>query len=97
MVHRRHPKKSKTWLPRTYWATAGQKGVFAATGETKKGQRLSPVIRLSSLGIQRDIKVKADANPYVPKYGRYLWRRRHAKASRLLPALSAREYRAMAT
>jgi RNA-directed DNA polymerase len=95
MLHRRYPKKSKTWLARKYWSTSGHKGIFAATGETKKGKRLYPVMRLSSLGIQRYIKVKADANPYVPEYGRYFWRRRHDKAARLLPALSAREYRAM--
>ena len=47
-------------------------------------------------GRQRYIKVKADANPYVPESGRYFWRRRHEKASRLLPAMSARESRAMA-
>jgi RNA-directed DNA polymerase len=96
MLHRRYPKKSKTWLSQKYWATPGHKGIFAATGKTQKGTRLYPVMRLSSLGIQRYIKVKADANPYVPEYGRYFWRRRHDKASRLLPALSAREYRAMA-
>jgi RNA-directed DNA polymerase len=96
MLHRRYPKKSKTWLSRKYWGNPGHKGIFSATGKSKKGKRLYPVIRLGSLGIQRYIKVKADANPYLPQYGRYFWRRRHDKESRLLPALSAREYRAMA-
>jgi len=96
MLRRRYPKKSKRWLSQKYWATPGHKGIFSATGKTNKGKRLYPVIRLSSRGIQRYIKVKADANPYVPEYSRYFWRRRHDKASRLLPALSAREYRAMA-
>jgi RNA-directed DNA polymerase len=90
MLHRRYPKKSKAWLCQKYWGIPGHKGVFSATGKTKKGKRLYPVIRLSSLGIQRYIKVKADANPYLPGYGRYFWRRRHDKASRLLPALPAR-------
>jgi RNA-directed DNA polymerase len=96
MIRRRHPEKSKTWLSQKYWATPGHKGVFSATGKTKQGKRLYPVMRLSSLGIQRYIKVKADANPYLSEYGRYFWRRRHDKGARLLPALSAREYRAMA-
>jgi hypothetical protein len=77
MLHRRYPKKSKTWLSRKYWGNPGHKRIFSATGKTKKGNRLYPVIRLGSLGIQRYIKVKADANPYLPQYGRYFWRRRH--------------------
>jgi hypothetical protein len=53
------------------------------------------VVRLSSIGIRRHIKVKADANPYLQEYAGYFWRRRHDKESRLLPAMSAREYLAM--
>jgi hypothetical protein len=47
------------------------------------------------LGIKRYIKIKAEANPYDPKYAGYLTKRRNHKESRLLPALSAREYRAL--
>jgi hypothetical protein len=42
------------------------------------------------------VKIKADANPYLPEYAWYFWRRRHKKESQLLLAMSAREYRAMA-
>ncbi len=51
---------------------------------------------LSSLGIRRYVKIKADANPYLPEYAGYFWRRRNKKDSKLLPAMSAREFRAMA-
>jgi len=43
------------------------------------------------------VKIKADANPYLPEYAGYFWRRRNRKDSKMLPALSAREFRAMKT
>jgi len=95
MIRRRHSGKSERWLARKYWLAAGRRWVFTATGDTRKGKRLYEVVRLSSIGIRRYIKVKADANPYLPEYAEYFWRRRHDKESRLLPAMSAREYRAM--
>ena len=41
------------------------------------------------------IRRKADANPYMPEYASYFWRRRHKKESKLLPAMSARQFLAM--
>jgi len=93
MLRRRHPNKSKGWLIQKYWTATGRKWVFAATATTRKGKQLYPVLRLCSLGGQRYVKVKADANPYLPEYGRYFWRRRHDKEAKILPARSAREYR----
>jgi RNA-directed DNA polymerase len=95
MLRRRHPNKSKKWLSKKYWSTPGQRSVFSVKSKTKKGSRLYKVIRLSDIGTRRYIKIKADANPYEPEYSGYFWRRRHDKESRLLPAMSAREYRAM--
>ena len=61
-----------------------------------KGKKhLLQVVRVCSIGIRRHIKIKADANPYMPEYAYYFWRRRHDKEARLLGALSARAYRAM--
>jgi RNA-directed DNA polymerase len=51
--------------------------------------------QLQNIGIRRHIKIKADANPYMPEYAKYFWGRRHNKEARLLGALSARAYRAM--
>jgi RNA-directed DNA polymerase len=95
MLRRRHPNKSKKWLTKKYWSTPGQRSVFSVKSKTKKGSRLYKAIRLRDIGTRRYIKIKADANPYEPEYGAYFWRRRHDKESRLLPAMSAREYRAM--
>jgi len=96
MLRRGHPNKSKKWLTRKYWSTPGQKHVFSVIGKTKKGKRLYKVIRLCSINIRRYVKMKADANPYFSKFAAYFWQRRHNKESRLLPALSARQLRAMA-
>jgi RNA-directed DNA polymerase len=96
MLRRRHPNKSKGWLVKRYWSAPGHKWVFSTTASTKRGKHRYLVQRLSSIGTRRHIKVKADANPYMPEYGGYFWRRRTNRDSRLLPAPSAREYRAMA-
>jgi RNA-directed DNA polymerase len=79
-----------------YWSTPGHKWEFSATVSTKRGLRRYMVQRLSSIGIRRHIKVIADANPYLPKYGGYFWRRRADRSSRLFPASSARAYRPLA-
>ena len=94
LLRRRHSNKSKTWLFRRYWRDDGQRHIFGATGRTKRGLRRYEVLRLGAVGIRRYIKVKADANPYLPEYSGYFYRRRHDRASRLLPTLSARSFRA---
>jgi len=92
MNRRRHSQKSAQWLSKQYWSAAG-KNVFAVCVKPEK--KLYQVLRVSSIGIQRHVKIKADANPYLPEYAGYFWRRRNRKDSKLLPALSAREFRAM--
>ena len=68
--------------------------VFAVKARTSKGTpRSLSIVWVSSLGIRRHVKIRAAANPYMPEDAGYFWRRRHHKASRLLPARSAREFR----
>lgn len=85
MLRQRHPKKSKGWLVEKYWKAAGRPWVFAVREKVNNEHRIYQVMRLSSLGIRRHVKIKADANPYLPEYAAYFWRRRHIKESRLLP------------
>jgi RNA-directed DNA polymerase len=97
MIRRRHQDKSKKWLYRKYWTAAGRNHRFAVCARTQKGKQVVyRVQRVSAIGIRRYIKIKADANPYMPEYASYFWRRRHNKESKLLGAMSARELRAMA-
>lgn len=96
MIRRRHNSKSTGWLKENYWSASGKESVFAVKDKTKKGgETLCKVLRVSSIGIRRYIKIKADANPYLPEYAVYYWRRRHDKESKLLGAMSCREYRAL--
>lgn len=92
MIKRRHSQKPVNWLSKEYWSAAG-KNVFAVCVKAEK--KLYQVLRVSSIGIQRHIKIKADANPYLPEYAGYFWQRRNRKESKVLPALSAKLYRAM--
>ena len=95
MIQRRHRKKSKKWLSQKYWSLKKSHSIFSVRSKTKKkGSCLYQVIRLSSIGIKRHIKIKWKANPYDSEYAGYIWRRKNQKESRLFPALSAREYRA---
>jgi len=91
MLRKRHPQKSRKWLRKKYWPT-GQNG-FKVQAKTKKGLSSYQVVRLSSIGIRRHIKIKAAANPYDPDFSAYIWNRRNNKEARLFSALSAREYR----
>jgi hypothetical protein len=80
-------------------------GRFGKYGDAKRKarirkNRLRPktvyeVIRLHAISIRRYIKIKADANPYLPEYAKYFWYRRNKRGSKLLAAMSARELRAM--
>ena len=96
-VRRRHSAKSAKWLTKHYWSAAG-KQVFAVKAKVAKAkEKVYQVVRIGAMGIRRYVKIKADANPYLPEYAGYFWLRRNKKDSKLLPAMSAREYRAMAT
>jgi RNA-directed DNA polymerase len=95
MVRQRHQNKPKGWLIRKYWSASGKKHRFAVKYKTAKKVTVYTVMRTGAVGIRRYVKIKADANPYLPEYGAYFYRRRHNKESKLLPAMSAWEYRAM--
>jgi RNA-directed DNA polymerase len=96
MVRRRHQNKSTGWLIKRYWSASGRKHRFAVRTKTASGKpTVYEVVKLHAIGIRRYIKIKADANPYLPEYGKYFWKRRNNKGSKLLAALSAREYRVM--
>lgn len=93
MLRRRHPKKSTKWLYKKYWSAIGKGGIFAVVTRYKNKVKLYQVIRACSIKIKRYRKIIADANPYMPKFAGYFWRRRHNRKARLFPELSARQMR----
>ncbi|MFC1815873.1 hypothetical protein ACFL0M_08010 [Thermodesulfobacteriota bacterium] len=92
MVRKRHRNKSRKWLHKKYWTAAKGKNTFAVIAKIKK---VYQVVRTCCIGIKRHIKIIAAANPYDPEYGSYFWKRRNGKDSKLLPALSSRQFRAI--
>jgi RNA-directed DNA polymerase len=93
MLHRRHSNKSRKWLFSKYWIVTGRKWVFAIKLKIKKKVKIYQVCRLLSIGIKRHRKIKADANPYLPEYGRYFWERRHNKEAKLLNGFTSGQIR----
>lgn len=93
MLRRRHPSKSKKWLARHYWSGPDGRNIFAVVDKTDRGDRVYSVIRLSSIGIRRHVKIRANANPYTQQDAYYFWQRRHKKESHYMPALSSKEFR----
>jgi len=61
MVRRRHQNKTKGWLIRKYWSAAG-KHVFSIFHKDKKKTRILKIIRVSSIGIKRHIKINPVLN-----------------------------------
>ncbi len=95
MLRRRHPNRSKKWLPKKYWTYDGERLIFRICAKTRKGLKRYQVVRLGSIGIRRHRKIKAKANPYARKDAGYFWQPRHDKESRFLPGLTSRESRAL--
>lgn len=71
---RRHSNKDRQWLKKKYWS--GPDGWFSVKGKTKKGVRLYQLVRTTSIGIVRHIKIRAEANPFDPEYDKYFAARR---------------------
>ena len=94
MIRKRYKNKSKKWLFKKYWTAAGVKHVFAIFVKLKNQnsiKKVYQVIRTTATSIRRHRKIIADANPYLPEYGRYFWFRRHVKEAKLWPKLRARD------
>jgi len=91
MLRRRHSNKSTKWLFKKYWTKTGMKGIFGVIVKYKNKYKRYQVTLATTINIRRHIKIKAEANPYMPEYGKYFWFRRHVKEAKLLPELSARQ------
>lgn len=80
---RRHPDKRSRWLKSKYFRSIGARWVFSAKVPSIDRQRLlfpeqAAYLALLSAGsspIRRHVKIRADANPFDPRYDGYLKRR----------------------
>ena len=70
-----------------------QRSYFGVCHKTAKRFRIYSVQRLLDLKKARYIKIKAEANPYLPEYAGYYYNRRHHPAAKEFNYSTAREYR----
>jgi RNA-directed DNA polymerase len=70
---RRHPSKGKQWVAKKYFLHPGSgKWVFFGQQTGKDGRaQLVRLSKASSVPIERQIKVKGEANPYDPSWEKY--------------------------
>lgn len=93
MLRRRHPKKSKKWLYRKYWSATGKGNVFSFVSQYKNKPRLLQVVRVNSIKRRKHLRIRVNANPYLPEYSSYFWCRRNIKGARLMGGVSNQSYR----
>src|SRR5208283_2393553 len=94
MLRKRHPNKSAHWLIQHYWSATGLKSVFAVKAKIpKETTKIYHLIRVSSMGIRRHVKIRAAANPYMPEDAAYFARRRHHKESKMISDKRVRDLR----
>lgn len=74
-MKRRHQDKGKMWLARKYWRNGPKAWIFSTIEKTPEGKRRVELIRASSIGIERHVKIRSDANPFDPKDAKYFERR----------------------
>lgn len=72
-INKRHPNKSEHWKSKKYFrAEGGRNWVFSTTYANEKGIKCTEKRCLAlDILIKRHIKIRADANPYDPKYREY--------------------------
>jgi len=90
-ARRRHPNKSCGWVRRKYFRTLDHRhGVFAVqTRGYNGGPRTLALLLASDTRIVRHVRVKADANPFDPRWASYFAQRKRA---RMLERLQERSF-----
>jgi RNA-directed DNA polymerase len=95
---RRHPEKGKAWVASKYFTnvpgpSGGNNWGFWGEVRGAKGEsRRVLLTRASAISIRRHIKIKADVNPYDPKWAKYLQDRHSHPENRHTPAKGSDEY-----
>lgn len=75
---RRHPNKGARWVKDKYFARIGtQKWVFCTLYKKNNGDKqIYPLYRAGYVPIRRHIKIRAEANPFLPDDEEYFQKRR---------------------
>jgi RNA-directed DNA polymerase len=84
-ARRRHPNKGRRWIAQRYWKLGKPKWVFATQERQRDGTRKWVTLQnLAAVTIRRHAKVKADANPFDPKWESYFEEREQRLMDNLL-------------
>lgn len=88
---RRHPLKGRNWIRRRYYRSIGlENGVFCTDVLKPDGTKVRlRLFKASHLPIRRHVKVKWEANPFLPEYEEYFEKR---KRDRMLQRLTERPF-----
>ncbi|BAY51406.1 reverse transcriptase [Thermostichus vulcanus NIES-2134] len=80
-ARRRHPNKPAQWVKDKYFIKNGSRDwVFGMVMKDKNGElRTKRLIKTSDTRIQRHVKIKADANPFLPEWAEYFEKRKKLK------------------
>ena len=80
-IRRKHPNKSHQWRKKKYFRNQDMRDwIFSTKIKDKNGnKRHFDLFRASSVGIIRHVKIKANANPFDPKYIEYFDKRNQCK------------------
>ena len=72
-MRRRHPRKKMSWCYRKYFSTSGSRNyALEATTVNRGGQtHRIRLFKASDVPIKRHLKIKAEANPYLPEWEPY--------------------------
>lgn len=81
-VYRRHPKKTRKWIMKKYFRSAGARH-WIFFGDDAQGHRRH-LFTVAKVPIERHIKIRSQANPYDPAWDAY-WTQRASRTS--LPAM----------
>ncbi|BAC07667.1 group II intron reverse transcriptase/maturase [Thermosynechococcus vestitus] len=78
---RRHPNKPARWTKNKYFIKIGNRHwVFGTWKKDKEGRlRSRYLIKAGDTRIQRHVKIKADANPFLPEWAEYFEERKKLK------------------
>lgn len=88
---KRHARKGKRWILRRYFTTlGGDNWRFHCIVKDKEGNKKPLYLkRASDTHIRRHIKVKAEANPFNPRFKEYFKEREEKKRKATLPRTAA--------
>jgi RNA-directed DNA polymerase len=88
-IKRRHPEKNAQWRNKKYFRIQGMKRwIFSVKLKNKRGKSyFLDLFSAAQTPIRRHIKIKAEANPYDPKYTAYFFKRERLKLAQYRPGV----------